>query len=120
MLPWGGVPTKGLLIWMAGTFRLRHSTDRYGHTVGQVWVGYRQVPDDKLDETALEIARQIAAAPAFTLKMFRRALSRLASPAVRQSIAEEALTQSMVFASYDYAEMENARAEQREPKYRGH
>ena len=35
------------------------------------------------------------------------------------SLQEEALTQSLVFASRDYAEMKAARAEKREPKYRG-
>jgi enoyl-CoA hydratase/carnithine racemase len=79
----------------------------------------RVVPDDKLDETALEIAHAIAKAPAFTVKMFRRTLARLADPMVKASIQEEALTQSLVFASWDYREMKAARAEQREPKYRG-
>jgi enoyl-CoA hydratase/carnithine racemase len=79
----------------------------------------RVVPDEKLDETALEIAQRIASLPAFTVKMFRRTLARLANPPVQRSIAEEALTQSMVFGSYDYREMKASRAEQREPKYRG-
>jgi enoyl-CoA hydratase/carnithine racemase len=79
----------------------------------------RVVPDEKLDATALEIAHAIAAAPAFTVKMFRRTLRRMADPLVKQSIAEEAITQSMVFASADYAEMKEARAEKREPRYRG-
>ena len=79
----------------------------------------RVVPDEKLDETALEIAHAIAKAPAFTVKMFRRTLARLVNPPVQASIQEEALTQSMVFASWDYREMKAARAEQREPKYRG-
>ena len=35
------------------------------------------------------------------------------------SIEEEAVTQSMVFASRDYAEMKAARAEKRDPTYRG-
>jgi enoyl-CoA hydratase/carnithine racemase len=65
------------------------------------------------------MARAIAAAPEFTVKMFLRTLRRLANPLVQQSLAEEALTQSMVFASSDYAEFKAARAEKREPKYRG-
>jgi hypothetical protein len=32
---------------------------------------------------------------------------------------DEAVTQSMVFQSHDYAEMKAARSEEREPKYRG-
>jgi enoyl-CoA hydratase/carnithine racemase len=79
----------------------------------------RVVPDAELDETVLGIAHQIAQAPAFTVRMFRRTLGRLANPAVQHSIAEEALTQSLVFASQDYAEMKAARAEQREARYRG-
>jgi enoyl-CoA hydratase/carnithine racemase len=79
----------------------------------------RVVPDDQLDATCLEIAHAIAKAPAFTVKMFQRTLRRLANPVVQLSLQEEALTQSMVFASRDYAEMKAARTEQREPKYRG-
>jgi enoyl-CoA hydratase/carnithine racemase len=79
----------------------------------------RVVPDEKLDETCLEIAHQIARAPAFTVRMFRRTLGRLASPPVLRSLEEEALTQSLVFASRDYAEMKAARREGREPTYRG-
>ncbi len=47
----------------------------------------RVVPDEKLDATALEIAHAIAAAPAFTVMMFRRTLRRMADPLVKQSIA---------------------------------
>jgi hypothetical protein len=50
--------------------------------------------------------------------MFRRTLGRMANPAVQRSIQEEAVTQSMVFASEDYAEMKAARAEGREPRFR--
>ena len=78
----------------------------------------RVVPDDQLDDTVLEVAHQIAKAPAFTVKMFRRTLGRMGDPLVRRSIEEEALTQSMVFGSHDYREMKAARAEKREPKYR--
>jgi enoyl-CoA hydratase/carnithine racemase len=78
----------------------------------------RVVPDADLDATALEIARQIAAAPAFTVQMFRRTLGRLANPLAVASLGEEALTQSLVFASRDYAEMKAARDEKREPRYR--
>ena len=36
-----------------------------------------------------------------------------------RSIEEEAITQSLLFESDDYAEMKAARTEEREPKYRG-
>jgi hypothetical protein len=38
---------------------------------------------------------------------------------VQRSLEEEALTQSLVFASHDYAEMKAARAEKRQPVYLG-
>ena len=78
----------------------------------------RVVPDDRLDDTVLEVAHAIAKNPAFTVKMFRRNLQRLATQEVQASIGEEAAIQSLVFASDDYAEMKAARVEQREPKYR--
>jgi enoyl-CoA hydratase/carnithine racemase len=78
----------------------------------------RVVPDGELDAAVLAMAHEIAKAPAFTVKMFRRTLARLAHPPVQRSIEEEALTQSLVFASEDYAEMKAARAEGREPRWR--
>jgi len=78
----------------------------------------RVVPDAELDEMVMTIAREIAAAPAFTVKMFRRTLGRMANPPVQRSIEEEGVTQSMVFVSDDYAELKAARAEGREPRYR--
>jgi enoyl-CoA hydratase/carnithine racemase len=79
----------------------------------------RVVPDEDLDDTVFGMAQAIAATPEFTVKMFLRTLRRLANPAVVHSLAEESLAQAMVFASADYAEFKAARAEKREPKYRG-
>ena len=78
----------------------------------------RVVPDAELDETCLEVAREIAAMPAFAVKMFRRTLARMADPLVKTSIQEEAVNQVLTQASDDYAEMRAARTEKREPKYR--
>jgi len=79
----------------------------------------RVVPEAQLDDTVMEIAQTIAKAPPFTVKMFRRTFTRLVNPDVRASLQEESVAQSMVFASEDYAEMKAARAEGREPRYRG-
>jgi len=78
----------------------------------------RVVAADELEETALEMARAIAASPAFTVKMARRNMGLLANQVIVDSIDEEATTQTLVFASDDYAEMKAAKAEEREPKYR--
>ena len=104
----------GLVADLALTGRIMDAQEALRHGVVS-----RVVPDEKLDETALEMAHAIASTPEFTVKMFRRALGRIANPAVEHSLAEEAVNQSMVFASDDYAEFKAARAEKREPKYRG-
>jgi enoyl-CoA hydratase/carnithine racemase len=78
----------------------------------------RIVAADELEETALEMARGIAEAPAFTVKMARRNMALMANQLVVDSIDEETTTQTLVFASDDYAEMKAARAEGREAKYR--
>jgi enoyl-CoA hydratase/carnithine racemase len=103
----------GLAADLALTGRIMDAEEALRHGIVS-----RVVPDDELDERVLEIAHQIARAPAFTVKMFRRTLGRMVDPMVKASIQEEAITQSMVFASHDYAEMKAARAEEREPKYR--
>ena len=78
----------------------------------------RVVLDAELDATCLALAREIAALPAFTVKMFRRTLGRIANPAVQASIQEEAVAQVLTQASDDYAEFKKARAEGRQPVYR--
>jgi enoyl-CoA hydratase/carnithine racemase len=104
----------GLAADLALTGRVMDAEEALRHGVVS-----RVVPDDQLDPTCLEIAHQIARLPVFTVQMFRRTLGRLANPQVQASLQEEALTQSMVFGSRDYAEMKAARAEGREPRYRG-
>ena len=103
----------GLVADLALTGRVMDAQEALRHGVVS-----RVVPEAELDEAALEIARQIAAAPAFTVQMFRRTLGRIANPLVTSSLAEESMAQSLVFASSDYAEMKAARAEKREPRYR--
>ena len=104
----------GLAADLALTGRIMTADEALRHGVVS-----RVVPDDQLDETCLEMAHQIAKAPAFTVTMFRRNLARMVDPPVQESMRQEAITQSLVFQSHDYAEMKAARTEEREPKYRG-
>jgi len=104
----------GLVSDLALTGRIMDADEALRHGVVS-----RVVPDDELDDTVLEIAHSIAKHPAFTVKMFRRNLQRIATREVQASIEEEAALQTLVFASDDYTEMKAARAEKREPKYRG-
>jgi enoyl-CoA hydratase/carnithine racemase len=103
----------GLAADLALTGRVMDAQEALRHGVVS-----RVVPDAELDETCLSVAREIAAMPAFAVKMFRRTLARLANPPVQASIQEEAVSQVLTQASDDYAEMKAARGEQREPVYR--
>ncbi len=111
LLQMGG---HGLAADLALTGRVMDAEEALRHGIVS-----RVVPDEDLDETVMAMARQIAATPEFTVKMFLRTLRRLANPAVEQSMVDEALAQAAVFGSDDYAEMKAARTEKREPKYRG-
>lgn len=104
----------GLAADLALTGRILTAAEALQHGVVS-----RVVPDADLDDTVLGMAREIAATPEFTVKMFLRTLRRLATPLVQASLAEEAVAQAAVFGSLDYAEFKAARAEKREPKYRG-
>jgi enoyl-CoA hydratase/carnithine racemase len=104
----------GLAADLALTGRVLGAEEAMGHGVVS-----RLVADEaELDSVAMEIAHKIAEAPAFTVKMARRTLFSLGAAEVQRSIAEEAVAQSLVFASSDYAEMKSARAEGRQPAYR--
>jgi enoyl-CoA hydratase/carnithine racemase len=104
----------GLVSDLALTGRIMDAAEALQHGIVS-----RVVPDDQLDDAVLEIAHGIAKNPAYTVKMFRRNLQRIATQQVQASISEEATLQTLVFASDDYAEMKASRAEKREPKYRG-
>ncbi|NIR39782.1 MAG: enoyl-CoA hydratase/isomerase family protein [Actinobacteria bacterium] len=79
----------------------------------------RVVPAGELDATAREMAEQIAASPAVTVKLARRVISHLSRPAIRASMEDELIYQTFLNKSEDFAEFRAARAEGREPNYRG-
>jgi uncharacterized FlgJ-related protein len=54
-----------------------------------------------------------------TVKLARRVLSHLSRPDVRASMEDELIYQTFLNRSDDYAEFRSARAEGREPNYRG-
>ena len=68
---------------------------------------------------AREMADQIAAAPAVTVKMAREVIRHLAQPQLRSSMAYEVIYQTFINRSDDMAEMRAARAEDRPPRYTG-
>ena len=79
----------------------------------------RVVPRDELDDTAMEMAARIAASPAVTVKLARKVIAHLATPDVLTSLEDELIYQTFVNKSEDFAEFRAARAEGRDPVYRG-
>jgi enoyl-CoA hydratase len=79
----------------------------------------RVVELEMLDDTAMEMAAKIAAAPAVTVKLARRVIQHLSRPAVESSMEDELFFQTFINRSDDFAELKAARAEGRDPHYRG-
>ncbi len=99
---------------MVLTGRAMQAEEALGHGVVS-----RVVAHERLDDTAHEMATTIAVAPTATVKMARRVLSKLATPQVVASMADEMVAQTIINQSDDLAEMRRARREEREPVYRG-
>ena len=78
----------------------------------------RVVPAAELDTVVREMADAIAQAPPLTVKLARRVISNLASPAVLASMEEELLAQTVLTNSHDFAEFKATRSGGRDPDYR--
>ncbi len=79
----------------------------------------RVVTPEELHATAQEMAEKIAASPAVTVKMARRVIQHLAREEQFSSMEDELIYQTFVNQSADFAEFRAARAQEREPNYRG-
>ncbi len=79
----------------------------------------RVVEPDELLSTAQEMAEKIAASPMVAVKLARRVISHLHRPAVRASMDDELIYQTFLNRSDDFAEFRAAKAEGRDPQYRG-
>jgi enoyl-CoA hydratase len=104
----------GVVADMVLTGRVMEAEEALAHGIVS-----RVVAPGTLDEVAREMAGKVAAVPAVTVKAARRVLRQLAEPALRRSMADELILQTFVHRSDDYAEFRAARAEGREPVYRG-
>ncbi len=104
----------GLAADMALTGRVISADEALRHGIVS-----RVVEPDKLDDEVLSIARDIARRSPLAVKFSKEVLSGLATPAIERSMHEEKLAQTVIFASDDYRELKAARAEDREPKFRG-
>lgn len=79
----------------------------------------RVVPADELDDVCLEAAHAVAKAPAFTVRLVRDVIRHLSVPQVKASMADEAIYQTMINRSDDFAEFRAAHAEGRDPNFKG-
>jgi enoyl-CoA hydratase/carnithine racemase len=104
----------GLVSDLVLTGRVMEVEEALGHGIVS-----RVVPAEDLDTTVREMAGQIAAAPAVTVKMAREVIRRLALPQLRSSMADEMIYQTFVNRSDDFAELRAARAAGRDPRYTG-
>jgi enoyl-CoA hydratase/carnithine racemase len=77
------------------------------------------VPRDELDATAMDVAQSIASRPPLAVRQHRDVLEALGTAVVDASLQHELLGQMLVYTSADFAEFRAARAEGREPDYRG-
>lgn len=104
----------GLVSDMVLTGRRLSAEEALGHGIVS-----RVVPEAELAATAREMAEKVAASPAVTVKLARRVISHLSRPQIRSSMEDELIYQTFLNKSEDFAEFKAARAEEREPKYRG-
>ena len=104
----------GVVSDMVLTGRVMEADEALAHGVVS-----RVVPADELDATALEMAQQVATAPAVSVKLARMVIRHLAEPQIRTSMADEMIYQTFLNRSDDFAEMRAARAEDRSPRYTG-
>jgi enoyl-CoA hydratase/carnithine racemase len=104
----------GLVSDMVLTGRVLSADEALGHGIVS-----RVVPEAELDPTVVEMAEQIAAAPAVTVRMAREVIRHLAQPQIRSAMADELIYQTFINKSDDVAEMRAARAAERAPRYTG-
>jgi enoyl-CoA hydratase/carnithine racemase len=104
----------GLVSDMVLTGRVLSAEEALAHGVVS-----RVVAPDELDSVTQEIAEQIAASPAVTVKMAREVIRHLTVPGVRASMVDEMIYQTFINRSDDFAEMRAARTEERDPRYTG-
>jgi enoyl-CoA hydratase/carnithine racemase len=104
----------GIVSDMVLTGRVLQADEALAHGVVS-----RLVAPSDLDATVMQMAEQIASAPAVTVKMAREVIRHLGVPAVRASMADEMIYQTFVNRSDDFGELKTTRESGRPPRYTG-
>jgi enoyl-CoA hydratase/carnithine racemase len=77
------------------------------------------VEPGQLDETALDLAVRLAAAPPLAVAMIKQVVDEIWQGAVQAALRAELLAQSTLFTTVDHAEAKAAYREKRPPSYEG-
>jgi len=77
------------------------------------------VEPEELDERAFQIARTFAKKPPIALAMGKAMVDQMHMGAIKNGLGQELIAQTALYSSEDYKENRAARAEGREPRYRG-
>lgn len=79
----------------------------------------RVVPPERLDDEAWQVASLIASRSPLAVRLARQIIDDLDREAHASALRQENLAQALLFASEDYREGKAARAEGRQPEFRG-
>jgi enoyl-CoA hydratase/carnithine racemase len=88
-----------------------------GAEAARIGLVNRVVPEDALDSTVAEWARQIAASPATALALSKTLLNASFSVGLDQALDAEATSQALAFATEDFQEAFAAFQEKRTPRF---
>ena len=79
----------------------------------------RLVADEKLDETALELARDLAAGPTFAFGIAKKMFKSMRTPTLETTLDVEAWAQGLALMTEDHGEGAAAFKEKRKPSFKG-
>lgn len=77
------------------------------------------VPDAELDDRAFEVARKIAARPPIHVAIAKQLIDGVHGDQIRRGIREELVAITALYKTEDRQEARTARAEKREPQFKG-
>ncbi len=88
-------------------------------TANRLGLASELVADEKLEETAMALARRLATGPAFAYAQTKALISRELDMPLSGAVELEAMTQALLMNSEDYAEFHAAFNAKRQPAWRG-
>lgn len=116
----GGTQLLSMLVGPSRAKQMVLTGEPVGADEGRVWGLLNEVvPHDRLDDRAMEVAAQLAAAPPLAVGFAKQLIDDMWIEGVRRGTRGELAAQTALFASDDHREARAARAEGRSPRFRG-